>query len=80
MAGGFVTTFFFAKIKFIHSILTAIVFMIGIIIPEIIDFSLEVNYSKRVDAFFFKAFIIILVAAMLGGYVGILTKRRKTIV
>ena len=79
MAGGFVTTFFFARTKFIHSILSAIVFMIGIIVPEIGDFSLELNYSKQLDYFFLKIFLIIVIAAILGGYIGIRMKKKKTI-
>ena len=79
MAGGFVTTFFFAKTKFIHSILSAIIFLIGIIVPEIGDFSLELNYSKQVDHFFLKIFLIIVIAGMSGGYIGILIRRKKRI-
>jgi hypothetical protein len=79
MVGGFIAGYFFAKSKFIHTILTAIIFMIGILIPEIIDFSLEFDYSKQFDIFFLKAFLIIILAAMFGGYIGIRMKRRKTI-
>jgi len=78
MAGGFVTTFFFARTKFIHSILSATVFMIGIIVPEIGDFNLELNYSKQLDYFFLKIFLIIVIAAILGGYIGIRMKKKKT--
>jgi len=78
MAGGFVTTFFFARTKFIHFILSATVFMIGIIVPEIGDFNLELNYSKQLDYFFLKIFLIIVIAAILGGYIGIRMKKKKT--
>jgi hypothetical protein len=79
MVGGFIVGYFFAKSKFIHTILTAIIFMIGILIPEIIDFSLEFDYSKQVNTFFITVFIIIVLAAMLGGYIGIRMKRRRVI-
>lgn len=77
--GGFVAGYFFAKSKLIHTILTAIIFMIGIIYPEFYEFALEVSIPKEGNIFLLKVFLIILFAAMAGGYIGIRMKNKKSI-
>jgi len=75
LVGGFVAGYFFAKSKFIHTILTAIIFMIGIIYPEIYNFTLEI-ISKERHLFLLQVFLLILFAAMAGGFIAIRMKRK----
>ena len=79
MVGGFIATYLSAKKSFIHSVLTAIIFTIAILIPEITGAMIELNDLRLGDTFFLLMFLVIILAAMLGGYIGFRIKRRKTI-
>ena len=70
MVGGFIATYLSVKKSFIHSILTGIIFTIAILIPEITGAMIELNDLRLGDTFFLLMFLVIILAAMLGGYIG----------
>ncbi len=70
MVGGFIATYLSVKKSFIHSILTGIIFTIAILIPEITGAMIELNDLRLGDTFFLLMFSVIILAAMLGSYIG----------
>jgi len=77
LIGGFVTRYFFANTNLIHNILAAVVFMAGVIYPELSNIFIEIGISKQTEIFLLKIALIILFAAVLGGYIGFRIRKRK---
>ena len=77
LIGGFITRYFFSKTNLIHTILAALVFLIGFIYPELTNIFIEIGISKQTEIFLLKVALIILFSGTLGGYIGFRIKKRK---
>jgi hypothetical protein len=79
VSGSFFTTFFFAQTKFIHGLISSIVFAAVVIFPSITMFSIELGDSRDLYKIWLLSICLTLIAGILGAYFGISLKKRRKI-
>jgi len=78
MVGAFVAGYFFKKSKLTHTILTALIFFIGALFPELSHFFRNVGKPPG-GVFILLIILFILSGSMTGGFIGIRMKKKKII-